>query len=128
MAWCIFSEFFRKLVFSSSRIGSSFRCLVEPCHLVSSQAAHRLNWFPCVTRCSVQWAPSGLLTRSCPWYHRFIFMVLGSIPAFLSVVDGVSREREKNHNSSLHGDGLRPVTICPTSRPNVVLVPPWSRT
>ena len=31
------------------------------------------------------------------------------------------------HNNSLPGDGLRPVTICPTSRHNVVLIPPWSQ-
>ena len=58
----------------------------------------------------VSWRLSSLL-----WLHRLHIELQ---------VDGVSREHEGFINSSLHGDGLRPVTICPTSRPNVELIPP----
>ena len=85
-------------VFSNSRIGNSFRYWWR--HVTLS---HRkplfvtFNWFSVPDRlfCPFQRAPSDrsrdyLATatethrsRSCPWYHCFIFMVLGSTPEFL---------------------------------------------
>ena len=40
---------------------------------------------------------------------------------------GCTVHKCKGFLKNLHGDCLRPMTICPTSRPNVVLIPPWSQ-
>ena len=59
---------------------------VEACHLVSSHAAHRHRQLvPVLGKmlCPFQWRLLITQWPYCRWYQCFIFMVLGSIPAFL---------------------------------------------
>ena len=134
----VLSEVLYCSVFSNPRIGNSFRYWWK--HVTLS---HRkpliiiLSWFPCVIRCSVR--SSGclliahaivslvpLLNFHSTWIYSCVSWRRSSLHGLLIElqVEGVSRGL---HNSSLHGDGLRPVTICPTSRPNVFLIPTWSQ-
>ena len=109
---------------------------MSPC--LASLSFVTFNWFPCLIGCSVHSSGRLLITHSivslAPLLH---FHVLGSIPAFLGatvafsgfmgfLIERVERMRGL-HNSSPHGDCLRPVAVCPTSRPIMVLIPPWSQ-
>ena len=129
MARCIFSEFGRK------------SCIARP-------NSHRkppiviINWFPCGTGCSARSIGQHLFAHAIvslvlllhfhgPWICSCVSRRLSSLLSIHDLlielqVDGVESMRWL-HSSSLQGDGLRPVTICPSSRPNVILIPPWSQ-
>ena len=131
------------LFFSNSRTGNSFRYWWR--HVTLSQRKPLfviLDRFPCVVRCSVRSSGRRLITHAImflvpllhfhgTWIYSCVSWRLSSLlwPHGLIIelkVDGVSIECEGFINSNLHGGDLLLVTICPISRPNVVLISPWS--
>ena len=79
---------------------------MSPC-LTASPLFVIFNWFPCLIERSVR--SSGR--------HIIAGFMLSSLSSRLMLC----RENARLHNNSLHRAGHLPVTICPTSRHNVVL-------
>ena len=90
-------------VFSNSRIGNSFRyCWRHVTFFHRMPLIVILNWFPCVVRCSFRSSGRLLIAHAIMvWYHCFIFLVPGSIPAYLGASVAFSNFMVSSSNSRL---------------------------
>ena len=134
----VLSEVLYCSVFSLFRIGNSFR--YKRRHVTSSRRKPFiviLNLFSYLIKCSFRSSGRLLIAHAIvslvPLLHFHGTWICSCVARRLRgllwlhglliehQVDGVTRMRR------LHNGNLLGVTSCPTSRPNVVLIPPWSQ-